>query len=344
MTNLFSAVSGQFPRALILGTFLPVVVFALLALVLVVPLLPSEVSLLEPLRALDANWRPVALTMVVVLVTGLLYNLNGPLIRLYEGYPWRMTWLGTMRTSRYQRQVAEAELTLTRLIALRRQLKGIPHPPEIATDVQSQLGVLGRLLNVRFPAKDLVLPTKFGNTIRSFEEYSRHQYGMSAIPLWPRLVAVLDKDYSSRIDDAKGAMDFALHSSFLSAVLAACILGLGAATGRPFVSLRAFVAWLITGGAFALLAHILYVAAVGAAEVWGAQVKGAFDLYRWKLLEHLGYQRKPTTRAEERTAWLAISRQKVFGDPIEGEVIPYAVPKPAREAAWLESFLRAFFH
>jgi hypothetical protein len=47
-------------------------------------------------------------------------------------------------------------------------------------------------LVVQFPSEQrLILPTRFGNAIRAFEDYSRQVYGADGIPLWIHLKLIL---------------------------------------------------------------------------------------------------------------------------------------------------------
>jgi hypothetical protein len=94
VTNILSSISGQFSKSLILGTFFPVMVFVILAQIFVVPLLPSDWLVLRQLETLDTQWRVVVILLLAIVLSGLLYNLNIPIIRFYEGYPWQDSWIG----------------------------------------------------------------------------------------------------------------------------------------------------------------------------------------------------------------------------------------------------------
>src|SRR5258706_9103518 len=107
MNSLLSALSGGFSKSLLLSTLLPVVVFVLLALVLVLPHVPGTVAFVHWVQGLDAEWKLAAVTLAVVLLTAVLHNLNGPIIRFYEGYPWCDSWLGRWRTRVHRRQMDE---------------------------------------------------------------------------------------------------------------------------------------------------------------------------------------------------------------------------------------------
>ncbi|HEX8670661.1 MAG TPA: hypothetical protein VF710_02180 [Longimicrobium sp.] len=358
MTSILAAISGSFSRALILGTFFPVTVFVLCGLLFVVPFLPGEVPLLAPLAQLDPGWKMALVTLVILLLTGLLYTLNTPLIRLYEGYPWQRSWLGKRAIARQARRRAWAEskraavrdliseikeanrAEAVRRKAQRKQAAGSEaEPREPAPEVASppdptfaELEIwrsrLGQRVTSEYPGGALVLPTRLGNVIRAFEEYPRAVYGISAISLWPRLIAVVDKDYKPVLDEAKASLDFMINASFLSGLLSASIFVAGLVVPERIH----WVSWLLQLSLAALAARLFYVASIGQATAWGAQVKSAFDLFRWDLLKKLGYERPGITPEAERELWQQISQRMIYGNPPEGvRLMPYvrpAKPKP----------------
>jgi hypothetical protein len=373
MTSILSSISGIFSKTLILGIFLPVVVFIIFSLLFVVPLVPSDLTLLKPLEALDPQWKVLTITFVAILLSGLLYNLNIPLIRLYEGYPWRNTLLGRWKTGR---QIARFERLRSRqrgMRTLQRQMKKVNTNDVLITAVFSQLEAIStnrdylkfedqdcpnvwdpslnqsqtkwqqvqglikvvwedisRRLLTEFPGQgSLVLPTRLGNVIRSFEYYPHREYGMDAITLWPRLLNKVEKDYASLIDDAKTSFDFMLNASALSGLLATLILLIGWLFGVPRGSMSQRIAWVAEILIFTVLAFILYFQSISRAAHWGEMVKGAFDLYRGKLLEQLGYEQKPKTKKAERTLWQKVSVQMIYSDSPDGPRTDYKDESPA---------------
>ncbi len=325
MTSILSLISGSLGRALVLGTLFPVTVAALLGLLLVGPFLPGDAAVLAPLAGLDPAWKTLVATLVIILATGLLYNLNTPLIRLYEGYPWQHSWLGKRATVRQRRRRAWADSRrplLKKLIAERR--KADPTDPAIA-ELEGWRSRLGQRVANEYPGPSLVLPTRLGNVIRSFEEYPRAVYGISTISVWPRLVGVLGKDAVALLDESKSSFDFMINASFLSGVLSGSIL-----VGGLLVPSRIhWPEWLVQVALSALAARLFYTGSVGAAAAWGGQVKSAFDLYRWDLLKKLGYADPPDDPAEERTLWEQISTRMIYGNPPEpAALLPYTPHDP----------------
>ena len=323
MTSLLTSISGQFGKAILLGTLFPVLMVSILNELIVVPLFSFGPALQEQLRKIatgEDKWAAVSLLFAVVVVTGMLYNLNIPIIRLYEGYPWRESGIGWLFTRRKKKHFREAISLRKAIYSLRR---GISEDDEL-WQRQKALAVF---INSELPDQEsLVLPTRLGNVIRCFERYSTVAYGMDAIVLWPRLVAKIDPGFAGTIDEAKTSLDFMINSSFLCAISALLALTLGILGPAPFSS--GFVGrWGWRFVLFFVLAAFFYVFAIGRAKAWGEQVKSAFDLYRFSLLSALGYQQQPATSFEEQALWRKITAQLFYPDT-RPRPLPYKSSAP----------------
>jgi hypothetical protein len=364
MTSILSSISGRFSFSLLLGTFVPAIVFILLARMLVVPLVPGalDVALLTPLKAIDESWEIFAILLSAIVLSGLLYSLNTPLIRIYEGYPWQDTWLGRKRCQRYEAELdalsAHKEGWIKLYAALSKQLEDLSQDdpaqeePEAEPDseverlkermaaVRESGNEAARRINEEFPKRASVLPTRLGNAIRAFENYPERQYQMAGIALYPRLIAKIDKEYAGSIDEAKASVDFTLNSATLSTLLALGLLLAGLVYPKSLPSLAAWALWLAGIVFFVLVAGWFYGQSIGRARAWGTMVKGAFDLYRGELLEQLGYDYAPATTEEERAIWSNISKRLIYGDPPKGRavLVPYkAADKPKSEPTSVQS-------
>ena len=285
-------------------------------------------TVLQPLGTFSEEWPVLAAIFIIIVLTGLLYNLNIPIIRFFEGYPWQESYLGKWRTRLYRMKFREGQ---EQHKGIRTLLRSMPQSdPDYAAILRSW-SAADEALRKTYPNKELlILPTRLGNVIRSFERYPDVQYGMESILLWTRLVSVIDKDYSSVITDAKTSLDFMLNSSVLSAILAFAALILGLVFPQHTLASSALlIAWIAEIVAFFILAYLFYLGAIPRAGAWGETVKSAFDLYRWDLLESLGYEQKPKTPGSERDLWKKISVQMIYGDhPQRGAHIDYAQSKP----------------
>jgi hypothetical protein len=325
MGGLLSAISGQFAKAIILGTLFPVLIVSALNIFLVAPLFPQTVSLPAQLLKIafgDDKWGAVILTFIVLLITGLLYNLNIPIIRLYEGYPWEDSLVGKFFGRLQARRFAEASSLRSSASWLRAKL---PPGDPLLSRAEKQDTDLLQLLNSDFPeSQGLLLPTRLGNVIRCFERYPFLAYGMEAIVIWPRLIAKIDSGFASTIDEAKTSFDFMLNTSFLSGLTACVILAIGLGKPSP-LSWTYFLPWVWRVLFFGGLARIFYWLSISRAYPWGDQVRAAFDLYRFDLLKEMGYVRRPLTNQEERALWCNISNQLLYAT-ITKVPVPYEEP------------------
>ena len=377
MTSILSSISGYFSKSLILGTFLPVVIFMVLSMLFLVPLLPSDLRLLAPLENIDKQWKVIAVSFVTIVISGLVYNLNIPILRWYEGYPWKNSWIGTWLRRRHQKRFDAAQNRIDAMRATRRLMeeagKDLPAQAQwikeffenwkalgsplsesdfgepqwleiwktaggetrlsgvqqqwanILNSLIDQYSAYRRELKSNYPElRGLILPSRLGNVIRSFEFYPSREYGIDSIALWPRLVAIIPKDYAVAMDDAKTTFDFMMNCSALSFVLAASILLVGLLYPAQLASRTSLLPWLIEIAAFALLSYFFYRLSINRVGAWGSLVKSAFDLYRWELLKTLGYEQKPVSREEERKLWHEISRQIIYGDRFDKMILGYA--------------------
>lgn len=304
MTGLLSAISGQFSRSLIMGALFPAAIFVLAWTAVVAPLLPPDVAVPAP-EVFGKEWGALQLTFATLVLAGLLYILGTPLIQLYEGYPWQDSLLGRWRT-RVQRARLRVQARRARVLF---ELTDSPAAGE--RRLNTARSAARRALTQEFPEREnLVLPTRLGNVLRAFERYPSTQYGIEAIDFWPRLQAVIPPDYLTAIGDARTSLVFLLNLSFLSAVLSAAT----ALAGLVFLPPSPLLRVLLPAAGFALLSLWFYSRSLGLGRAWGELVKGAFDLYRWLLLDKLGFQQKPATRAAERELWSEITQQVIYGD------------------------------
>jgi hypothetical protein len=324
MTSIFSTISGQFGKAWILGALLPTVLFVVLGLVFVQPLLPLAWQVVGSPGELDTGG-VLAVSFATLLLSGLLFHLNNPLIRFYEGYPWREGWLGQKRVRHYEQQFDAIE---ARWRGMRTLLRKMPDKQSVDyAEIRKWRNQIGIARNRELPGeKAYVLPTRLGNVIRSFEEYPRMQYGLDAIALWPHLLEVIDKDHAAAIEDEKTGFDFMLNTSFLLGVLAVATLYAGLADLLPLAPRNEIPwAWPAQLAAFVGIAYVAYLSAINRAQGWGSAVRAAFETNRWTLLGKLGYQGGPGTLEAERDLWEYISQQVLRREDPSGPAGAYNV-------------------
>src|SRR5512136_902270 len=98
MAGFLNKITDQVSGSMIIGTLFPVVLFLVMLVLVVLPVTPYAHQYADLLKTPE-KWTgigAVAAALVILLSTVLLYQLNNPLIRLYEGYPWRTSWVGQL--------------------------------------------------------------------------------------------------------------------------------------------------------------------------------------------------------------------------------------------------------
>lgn len=363
MNNLLTTVSGYFSRSLILGAFLPTVIAVAVFALIVLPQIPEKSSLIVSLAALETEWKVISASFATIIFSGLINNLNTPLIRVYEGYPWRRTKLGKWKTKRqrvdYDKLIARQRGMRATLLAMDRAgdrekaaiqeslslylttaSSGInENYSEVSETAKTDAekwkalysAVLGRwtalsrqTINNYPHIESLILPTRLGNVIRSFEVYPLREYGMDSIALYTRLISKMEKDFAVIIDEAKTSFDFMINCSALAVLLLITLVFSGLYYGLIFGSGYALAAFLLKISVLTLVSYLAYLGAVNQAADWGQTVKSGFDLYRNDLLKQLGFSSVPANKREERVMWEKISRQMIDGDSLKGPRIDYA--------------------
>lgn len=352
MGGLFSTLSKQLLSSLVLTAGLPAVAFVAGFQAFVAPYLPGEWHLLEAPEALEAEWKTAFAALAVLVAAAALTALNGPLIRLYEGYPLLGSWIGGRMRERHWRRAREAEVWWQGARAVLRGADRVDPKPVAAVDKEAgaALGALwqrvGQTLprlyprSGRSPGTGRALPTRLGNVIRAFEDYPSDKYGIYGVTLWPRLAATMEESYAKRIQDAKQPFDLMLNGSFASFALAALTLVAGLAwPARRGHDLAAWSVWLAVVAGLVALGWVCYLLALPRAAAWGDAVKGAYDLYRWQLMERLGFPERPRTMVEEKELWRRIGGHMLFGRMATADPLEYGEAEPAgpEEAPWLRA-------
>jgi hypothetical protein len=287
--------AGIFSRAFVIGYFVPAF-FGVFVLRVIV----HEDSL--PPRFASASGATQALVIGgTALLGGLLLSaLNRPLLRLLEGYAIRNA---TSRTAQ----------------AITRRMEG--HWQGVWDHLNSQLDdaavkdptPAALRLQREFPARDSILPTRFGNVMRSFETHPRGRYGLDGIAIWPRLELLLKEDQRALLGDAQANVNFFVNA-----------LAVVAVGGTLFAIDRAWYASGVGSGALQIVLILVgilvvtmacYNGALQAVEAWGNGVRAAFDLYRADLYAKLG-ARRPASPEEELELAEAVNRCILFGEAI----------------------------
>ncbi|MGO7979581.1 hypothetical protein ACC691_16895 [Rhizobium johnstonii] len=302
-------------RSFILGFLVPSVLF-FVAIYLIFGDIPWIAEALKAAMEKDALEAFVWGTVATWLFAIILSILNHSLLRTLEGYLPPFSWIPFFRTRR-----------VTEFRQIHRDLK--KHASEWRLEGKSypadKITIHDALLIesvTRYPSDErFVLPTKFGNAIRAFEEYSRIVYGADAIPLWSHLSSVVSKDFAEELQNARTEVNCLVNVVFLAfatAIMALSRLAHDLPWGGPlsWPSMPGIPFYFFGLAGAALLVCIgAYTLAVDRAMAWGALVKACFDCYLPALATQLGYELPEKAKARKEF-WIQISRQSIYHDPV----------------------------
>src|ERR1017187_10003250 len=153
MNDFLSKISGQIAGPIILAAFFPVVLFAAVLVLVVLPITPymhpltSMVAILKVWE--DKTSAVIILTAVILVLSVVLYMLNVPVIRLYEGYPWKKSWIGTKLADAKRKRLNDAQQLRSLIKSLRKEIRlhHLPVPDDDLDDLIEAQGDLARMAN-----------------------------------------------------------------------------------------------------------------------------------------------------------------------------------------------------
>ncbi len=341
-----AALTTLFGRDFLVGYFLPglaAVTFGSLLLILVPNSLVAPATMMEQIRsastalasetkhadiAATLTYAGIALLVVAALIGLILSSANSTIFRMLEGYgavnPLKLL-LGLQRR-RHTRAVDAIELIEA---ALKRAMDD--EKPALTERYREAL----LRFEEAFP-DDIrhVLPTRFGNAMRAFETYPRVMYGLEGIQGWPRLLAVIPKDYFAFVTAAKTQVDLCLNLVVVFWLLLAEYLFISVvAAGATLTDYPS--PWIPVA---LLAASLLFMSsAKNAAVNWGSWVKSSFDVFQIDLRTKLGFDAFDTPDGE-RARWIGFSEAIVYRRP--DRMTHRAVSQPQVNTSPLTRLLR----
>jgi hypothetical protein len=300
-----------------LSAIFPSLVFIALNVIFVPPLLPEQ-GMIAELSNLELSSKALLALAVAVLSGYALSILNIPIIRFYEGYPFKATLFGRLLTwwhrgrlkwlDRKVEELGEAIVAWEDQIDYqRRDPFSMESFPVSSERLEEELELLRQKLafyenerTLHFPPTPAeVIPTKLGNTIAAFERYPSRKYGIDAVVMWPRLTPVLAREkYAVFVNREKAGLDFLLNLSILAGLfgLEMILVWFLFKQGFPVFELGLAVS----------ISAFCYWASITSALHWGGAVSVAFDMYRHKLRKALGVT-APASLAAEKEIWRQLS-------------------------------------
>lgn len=323
LSTTISNLISLFLQSLRFSALFPALCFVIFNQWILLPLLEPPINEDTLKMARQPTW-----TLLFTIWIGYTINvLNVPIIRFFEGYPYRETSWGR-RLRNDQRKVKRELSARKRYYATLLKAGQVKLPSNFPREEFEQSSFfkwvmyeysLAQSKLDHFPEDDTsLLPTALGNTIAAFENYPSNRYGIRAIHMWPRLLPILsDKEYAIFVEREKATLDFMLNFSVLSALFGLeCIVARLFGVGQEW-SLVPLLAFVVSG--------LFYAGAKGPASNWGETVKVAFDLYRYELAERLAL-RRVWSKAEEKTRWETFS-DFILGDDEEFGDFEYPLPR-----------------
>lgn len=297
---MFGELPKIFDRNFVVAYFIPASIFVLgsFGLYVVTGSFRSSTFYLREDPLIGATWLGVCAWLLGIL----LMVLNFSLYRFFEGYgklnPLR-AFVG-LENRRFDRMQSE----INRLVREIKECNNYQEDEDIILELRSQRRQLLQTRVEEFPLDvGRILPTRFGNAIRAFEDYATDMYGVDSIVVWVRLLAVLPKDYREMIDTAKAQVDFWLNLRLLGVLFFIEYLVLGL---FPFKLSWVWIP-ILTGTVLTFSLRNATLAAIH----WGDYVKASFDLYL-PLLHAKLLLPTSTTIDLEREHWKRFSQMVLY--------------------------------
>jgi len=247
----------------------------------------------------------------IVLAGFLIMISDMPAYMLFEG---RRYWPGPihlwfLRRLQNRLSVLKAKATVDKLNSIytrKRKLLSTSDPaPELLEDIARDVREYEEAqFDLRqFPQDEdfehyVGFPSRLGNIIEAFENYSSRSYGMDAVFYWPRLWLKLDKETREEVDNQQAVADSALYCSlalYLSGLLwlvydisfAVNSLAVKLAPARVFNGFRVtlfdylpdmWLSWLLFP-AFMVCGYGVYRASLRLHSQFGETFKAVFDVF-----------------------------------------------------------------
>jgi len=163
------------------------------------------------------------------------------------------------------------------------------------------------LLDRSFGTETVILPTRLGNYIQSYNYYPFKRYGIEPEIFWHRLTRVMKKEDLEAVEDQRTLLDFALTMASLSVIYLSFAVIVG-----PYLWFNTLL-WSVLGLASLLSIAFFYQLGIIVTRDLGDRIRSSFDLNRLAMLKALGCV-MPRTYAAEKRIWEELSRLAVYGN------------------------------
>lgn len=290
-STILQELKGFFGRDYLLGVFFPIFIFFAADLAVYLEITSSLGDALAKWDAFSLSVQVlliVSALVAIAVVAYLIYNFQYLIIRLFEGYWYRVPILKWFREGRVRFHKARLNYL--------RELQG----SDLASAMAQEISV-EKLAYYPPPGhEEKIMPTRIGNILRASEIHAFDRYWIDSTIIWTRLRPLLPNEFVAAIEEKKVARDFSILLAMLSSVFTLfwCPI-LAFSSDRWGLFLICASGWP--------LALISYRNAVESSLAYAEQIKATFDMNRHLLLKALARE-VPSNIEEERREWRQLSR------------------------------------
>jgi hypothetical protein len=247
-------------------------------------------SLLQGLDRLSTLAQVAVVVMVLAVVAAsamLVERFTDPVLRLLEGWGWTRVGIRRRAQKVEQRDNRRGELLAQRDVA------------KLSVAEHQELRRLDAWLYRRPPEYAEVMPTWFGNILKTSEIRPAYKYGLDAVGVWPHLWFVLPENARTEMTNARSAVGRA---------------GAGIIWTTATLVFTIWWPWMPLLSIVALVAAY-YLWLIPRARVFADLTEAAFDLYRWQLYKAAHWP-PPKNPAEEPAIGKALTQYLLLGNPV----------------------------
>lgn len=298
----------KFGRNFLVASMIPSLAFFLATMISLQPTLPDWIKDLLG-GEFELFGKSGFFLLVLTIILGFtLTSLNTFIYKVFEGYVliWRLPFLRSSQVKR-ARQLKRLQKNLQIKIA---RLENCTSK-RAETKRNNLIAILNTLMaeyELAYPpSEDDILPTKFGNILKSAESYSRTRYHIDGVPMWPRLISVIPGDYYSKVDDVSNQLSFLMNCTVLAISYSLIILSVSVYHLAKSITSQTYAFEKVGGylilSILAILVGIVFLrATVLVVGEFGYLIRSSYDLFRRKLLIKLDLG-LPLTLDGERDIW-----------------------------------------
>lgn len=311
---MLSSLSALIDRAFVIGFVVPITI-----LIASISIIFDDLEIVKQLATAASaadGFQAVFIPLLFLWLCAILLEMiNTSLYRFLEGYTWpmnRKSW----KVARLKKFRKDSEC----IARIKVRLIENPKDPELIDAYIKS----ARSRAVMFPqAEGYILPTRFGNVIRSFEQYPKAMYGADGVAVWPLLLNVLPDDAKTQVSRSRAYVDMLVNLCLISFILGAFSLLWGGAhavygfslcampENCALESLKNEAMNLLCGALFISASRLWYELAIKFAIKWGVAVKAAFDVNLIALAEKLPFP-FPSIQDERNEFWTQITQQVLY--------------------------------